>query len=411
MPVTRENRNVNDAIDEIVEDFNQEIIGIVQNVEVINSKSDLPTAVGGVITLLPNKTYLVTSAIDLTGDRLVTSGVCNLLGYSSEVSSITSTGLGNGVPMITSEYTIVIENITLKDVDTCISIDGNSRTVALDWENVNFENVPNIGTIDTCENFIFDTGALLGAQGLKFTGTIGTVGINNSLLRGLGSAGNIIELDASCIITRRFRVIYSSFVATSSTVAIDVDNSATIPTESYILDTVNFSGGGTYLTGITHTSNLSLFANCTNITNTAVNGQLYMQSNATSTTISVQNTFYKIAGTTTASSDNSKFSHTNNRLTCDAVIRRKYLIQCTLSFTSGNANICEFGFYDSQLNAIRTPSRTKSTANAAGRAENIHFACVLSMGLNDYLEIHGTNTSGTTAITVDQMNFVITEIK
>jgi hypothetical protein len=411
MPVTRENRNVNDAIDEIVEDFNQEIIGIVQNVEVINSKSDLPTAVGGVITLLPNKTYLVTSAIDLTGDRLVTSGVCNLLGYSSEVSSITSTGLGNGVPMITSEYTIVIENITLKDVDTCISIDGNSRTVALDWENVNFENVPNIGTIDTCENFIFDTGALLGAQGLKFTGTIGTVGINNSLLIGLGSAGNIIELDASCIITRRFRVIYSSFVATSSTVAIDVDNSATIPTESYILDTVNFSGGGTYLTGITHTSNLSLFANCTNITNTAVNGQLYMQSNATSTTISVQNTFYKIAGTTTASSDNSKFSHTNNRLTCDAVIRRKYLIQCTLSFTSGNANICEFGFYDSQLNAIRTPSRTKSTANAAGRAENIHFACVLSMGLNDYLEIHGTNTSGTTAITVDQMNFVITEIK
>jgi hypothetical protein len=382
-----------------------------QNVIAVNSKNDFPTAIAGVITLQPNTTYIVTTTVDLTGDRLVTSGVCNLFGYSSEVSFLTSTGLGVGVPLISSDYTLVLENITFKDVNTCVSINGTSRVVALDWENVNFENIPTVGTINTCENFIFDTGAFLGAQGLTLTGTIGTVAINNSLLRGLGSAGNIIELDASCTVTRRFRIIYSSFIATSSTIAISVSLSAIIPTESYILDTVNFSGGGTYLNGVDHTSNLSLFTNCTNIINTAVNGQLYMQNNATATTVAAPNTFYKVAGTTTASADNSKFSHSNNRLTCDAVISRKYYIQATLSFTSGASNVCEFGFYDSTLASVRVPSRTLSTANAAGRAENVTFMCVAEMSSGDFMEVHCANTSGANNITVSSLNFIIIEIK
>jgi len=377
----------------------------------INSKSDFPTSVAGVITLEENKTYIVTTSVDLLGDKLVAGGVVNLFGLSSETSSLTSTGLGVGVPLLTSVYTIVLESITFKDVDTCIDIDGNTNLVALDWENVNFSNIPNVGTLNSCDNFIFETGAFLSSQGLVFTGTIGTIGISNSLFVGIGSAGNIIELDASCVITRRFRIVYSSIVAFGSSVAVDVDVSATIPTEAFILDTVNFSGGGTYLGGLDETSNDSLFVNCVGIQNTAVNGQLYMQGNATATTIGSTSTFVKVAGTTTASADNSKISHSNNRLTIDAVISRKYLIQCHLSFISGNNNVCEFGFYDSQLGTIRTPSRTKSTANGSGRAENVSFACVISGEVGDYLEIWCANNSATTSITVTEMNFLITEIK
>jgi len=47
----------------------------------------------------------------------------------------------------------------------------------------------------------------------------------------------------------------------------------------------------------------------------------------------------------------------------------------------------------------------------AGKAENISFACVVTMGLNDYIEVHCSNTSATNDITVDQLNFIITEIK
>jgi hypothetical protein len=320
------------------------------NIDKINEiEYNLPASVGGVVTLVAGKTYLLSEPIDLLGDRIVTAGVCNLFGTSSETASITSTGLGVGVPLITSDFTIVLESITIKNVDTAIAIDGNVNLVALDWRNVNFENVPNVGVINTCDNFIFDTGAFLGSQGLRFTGTVGTIGINNSLFRGLGSAGNIIELDASCTITRRFRIIYSSVVAFGSTVGVDVNTSATIPIEAYILDTVNFSGGSSYLSGVDNTNNKALFVNCVGITNTAVNGQLFMQNNATATTISNTSDFFKIEGTTTASPDNAKFTHSDNRLTCDAVIQRKYLIQCTLSFAAGATNVCEFGFYDSQL--------------------------------------------------------------
>ena len=382
------------------------------NIVFINNKSDFPTPISGVITLEDNVTYFILSLIDLTGDRLVGGENTTIIGGSSENCILTSTGLTNGVALLSTEWTTPIRNISISDVDTAIAINGNTNPpLALDWDGVNFVNVPNIGTINTCDNFIFTTGSFLNSQGLKFNGTIGTIGIFNSLLRGDGTSGNIIEIMSTATITRRFRTTYSSIIVSGSTGGINVDALATIPTEGFILDTVSFSGGSTYLVGLNETSNDSLFSNCTGIINTAVNGQAYMLDNATSTTIPNTTTFVKVAGTTIASADNSKYNHSTNRLTCAATVNRKYLIQCTLSFSSLSGNVCEFGFYDSKLAEVRTPSRTKSTANASGRAENIHFACVVQHSIGDYLEIWCRNTSSTTAITVSDMNFLITEIK
>jgi hypothetical protein len=377
----------------------------------ISQKSDLPTASGGVITLEANKTYVFTNDVDLTGDRIVCGGVCNIFGLSSETSFITSTSLGVDVPLITSEYTLVLENITIKDVHNALDIDGNSRTVALDWENVNFSNVTKAGIIDNVDNFIYETGAFLNSQGLKLTGTIGTVAFANSLFVGRSLVGSIIELDASCVITRRFRIIYSSFVVDALGTGINVNVAATIPTESYILDTVNFGGAGNYLSGVDETSNKALFTACKGIINSAVNGQLYMQGNATATTISNTTDFVKVAGITTASPDNSKYTATDNRLTNNAIIERKYLVQATLTFTAGNNNVCEFGFYDSKIAGIRTPSRTKSTANASGRAENVTLACVVQHSDGDYIEVHARNTSASTNIVAEDLNLIIIEIK
>lgn len=374
----------------------------------VSEKADLPTASGGVITLADNVTYFFTSTVDLTGDRLVCGQDTTILGGSSENCRIKSTGL-TGTALITSVYSLPIRNITI-EADVALNLDGDGVTTALDWFGVNFTDCNTVGTIKDYSNFIMADSAFLNSGGLTFDGTIGTIGFDQCLFN-CNTANTVFILPATLTITRRFRIIYSSFVVLSGETGINVNASATIPTESYILDTVNFAGGGTYLAGLDHTSNDSLFIRCVGIINTAVNGQLYMQNNATATTVSLQNTFYKVAGTTTASADNSKFTHTDNRLTCDATISRKYLIQCTLSFNSSNGNICEFGFYDSQLAGIRTPSKTKSTANAAGRAENVHFACVVNMDSGDYLEIHCSNTSGANNITVTDMNFVITEIK
>ena len=381
----------------------------------VDGKEDLPAAVSGVITLAENITYYITNHLDLTGDRLVCSDNTTILGASSENCSITSTGIGTSFPtnyLIESLYTLPIRHITIKDVPlgVGINISGTGvQPIALDWTGVNFSGCSINMTCGEIDNFIFSKGAILGGGTMIFDSSVGTIGIDNSIFVGGGGAESLIELTASCTVTRRFRIIYSSIVAFGSTEGIDVNASATIPTEGFILDTVNFSGGSTYLPGLDNTSNKALFIRCVGIVNTSVNGQMYMQDNATATTISDTTNFFKVAGVTTASADNEKYTETDNRLTNGASIERKYLIQCSLSFESGNNNICEFGFYDSKLSAVRTPSRTKSTSNSSGRAESITFCCVVQHSDGDYIEIHAKNTTGANDITVTDMNVVITE--
>jgi hypothetical protein len=381
-----------------------------KDIQFINSIDDFPAAITSVITLLANVTYFICSEIDLVGSRLVGAANTTIIGGSSENCRLKSTGLSAATALISSAWSLPMRNITIEH-GTALNLDATANAnQALDWFGVNFTDCAIVGTIKNYSNFVMNDSAFLNSQGLTFDGSFGTIAFGNTLFDNRTS-GTVIILPATATITRRFRIIYSSFVCLSGETGINVNASATIPDERYILDTVNFSGGGTYLTGVTDTSNEALFVACLGITNTNVNGQLYMQGNATVTTVSSANVFYKVLGTTTASADNQKYLHSNNRLTNDAIIPRKFLIQCNLSFTSGNNNVCQFGFYDSVLAAVRTPSKTKSTANGSGRAENISFNCVVTHKQGDYLEIHAANTTGTNNITVTDMNFVITEIK
>jgi hypothetical protein len=389
--------------------FNTVAGGSVTDIKYINNKYNLPTAVNGVITLLANVTYIFTTTVDLFGDRLVCGANTTILGFSSENCKIISTGLNSSTALITSNYSMPTRYITITH-GTALDLDGDGVNTALDWAGVNFTDCDTVGTIKDYTNFILTDSAFLNSGNLTFDGTIGTIGIFSSLFNCAATSTGLI-LPSTLTVSRRFRIESSSFVAESGETGINVSASATIADEKYILDNVNFSGGGTYLSGIDHTSNKALFKENVGIINTAVNGQLYMHGNATATTISAANTFYKVNGTTTASADNSKISHSNNRLTIDAKIDRKYNITCTLSFNSNNGNVCQFGFFDSKLGTIREPSKISATANASGRAESVPLQCVVQCSFGDYFEIHCLNTSGANNITVTDLNFIITEIK
>ena len=393
-------------------DLDREISGIedVKNFTFVSGIYNLPNFYNSIIYLKDNSTYFICNSLDLEGKRLVGGQNTTIIGGSSENCRIKSTGLSAATALISSAWSLPIRNITIEH-GTAISLDATANAnQALDWFGVNFTDCAIIGTVKNYSNFVMNDSAFLNSQGLTFDGSFGTIAFGNTLFDNRTS-GTMITLPATATITRRFRIIYSSFVCLSGETGINVNASATIPEEKYILDTVNFSGGGTYLTGVTDTSNKALFVACVGITNTNVNGQLYMQNNATVTTVASANVFYKVLGTTTASADNQKYLHSNNRLTNDAIIPRKFLIQCNLSFTSGSNNVCQFGFYDSVLATVRTPSKTKSTANGSGRAESVTFNCVVTHKQGNYLEIHAANTTGSNNITVTDMNFVITEIK
>lgn len=371
----------------------------------VNSKDDLPTPVSNVITLADNVTYYFTTTVDLLGDRLVGGQNTVILGASSENSRITSTGLGTGVALFTTEWTTPIRHVTFQDVDTALAIDGSvNPPLALDWTGVNFLNVPNIGVIDTSDNWIYSKGAILNSQNLQFDGTHGTIGVDNSIFVGTGSAGNILDVLSTATITRRFRLIYSSVVAFGSTVGINVDASATIPTEGYILDTINFSAGGTYLSGVGYTDNKTRFINCKGVENTAEIGNLYMLNNATATVISGSGVPAKVLGTTTPNAINQKFSHTNNRLTYTGGLIRDFQVSVTTSLTSGNNNV--IGVYVAKNGTIITESEMYGTTSSAGRAESITCQTILEMQENDYIEIWVENNTSSQNITVEYMNVI-----
>ena len=371
------------------------------------SKLDLPTPVSGVITLANNYTYFITKTIDLTGDRIVAGVNSVIIGGSSENCILKSTGLSSSTALITSVYSLPIRNITITH-GTALNLDGDGTTTALDWFGVNFTDCATVGTIKDYTNFVMSDSAFLNSGNLTFDGTIGTIGMSNCLFD-CATTSTALILPSTLTVTRRFRVIYSSFIALSGETAISVDASATISSERYILDTVNFSGGGTYTSGVTYTDNKALFVNCVGITNTSTKGFMYMLNNTTDTSIGVSNVnvWVKATGTTT-SGTNSKFTHTTNRLTYNGAFTNSFLVTLNATARSGGTNqnisigVAKNGTIISESEGIvRT---TTSNVEHGGSTQ-----AVVEMVANDYVELYVRNTSSTD-IRVTDFNFNVVKI-
>jgi hypothetical protein len=405
------------GIDELTRDMTKVIDAInaagsgatTGDVVFVAAKTDLPDAVGGVITLGEDITYYFTAHVDLEGDRLVGSANTTILGASSENCSITSTGLNIVQPLFTTDYTTPIRHITFKDVGVGIEVNPSglgAQPIALDWTGVNFSGCGISLICGEIDNFIFSKGAILSSGAFTFTDSVGTIGIDNSLFVGTGDDYPLIDLQSTCVVTRRFRVIYSSFIAFGSTKAINVDVSATVPVDSYILDTCNFSGGGTYLQGIGQffRDNEPRWINNKGVLNTSAIGNYYMSNNATVTTITTSGVPVKVLGTTTANAINQKLSHSNNRLTYKGELIKNFQISAVASFTSGNNRL--IGLYVAKNGTIINDSEMYATTSGSGRAESITIQTITELTNGDYIEIFIENDSNTDDITVEFLNVI-----
>ena len=387
---------------------------VPQEFSFISTKADFPEPVDGVITLEDNYTYFVTDTVDLQGSRLVAGQNTTILGGSSENCRIKSTGIGTDVALLSSNYSIPIRSIAF-EAPWVLNLDATGiPNQAIDWFGVNFVNSAKVGIISSYNNFIMLDGAFLSSQDLTFDGTTGTIGFNQCLFSGdFGIGGNrpIINVAPTANITRRFRSTVNSFVVPPTFTGISIQTTS-IPNESFILDTCNFSGPGVYITGDAAdvTGNKSLFTNNRGISNTFVTGQIYMQDNTTATSIGSSDTWVKVAGITTDTGELSKFTASDDRLTCEAAIEREYNIQCTLSFRCEALNDVKFGIYDSRLGDIRDASTIKHTASAGELHHVTLVDLVTQFQSGNYIEIHCKNLDNSTDITVEYMNLLMYQI-
>ena len=373
------------------------------NVSFVAVPGDLGTPAEGVYTLEDNRTYIITNVVDLTGDRIVCGKNTTIRGWSSENCRLKSTGLG-ATALITSVYTLPMLNVTI-EADLALDLDAVADQ-ALDWNGVNFTDCASVGRIAGYNNVIWVNCGVLNSANLTFDGTIGTVGFDGCIFVGIAGQSTII-LPATFVSTRRFRIIYSAVVSFGGATGIDASASATIPVESFIFDTVAFSGGATYVSGISQTDSRSLWVNNTGVINTSTTGVMTMQGNATATTVSASDVEYKAAGITVLdTSVSQKFSMpANNRLQYDGAINRQFRCTAMLTVTSGN-NV-QVGVYFGKNGTPITNSEMYATTDGNGRFENMAVQTVVELTQGDYMEVFVENATNTTDITLADLSAIV----
>jgi len=372
--------------------------------------ADLPAPVGGVITLADNTAYYFTTTVDLVGSRLVCGINTTILGSSSENCRIKSTGLV-GTALITSNYSLPMRGITI-EADVALNLDGDAVTTAIDWFGVNFTDCNTVGLIKDYSNVIMSDSAFLNSGNLTFDGTIGTVGLSQCLFN-CNAAGTVFILPSTLTISRRFRVIYSSFLVLAGETGINLNASASVPNDGYILTYCNFSGGGTYLAGVDHTSNEALFINNIGITNTSNVGHYYMQNNGTATTIGAgnQNVWFKAAGTTVVGIGNSPKWTTavTNRLTYAGSVTTDFVITVVGSISSATQNIT-LGVGIAENGTIQAEAAVSVRCPTAAVPFAFSVQDVIQVATGDYFEVFVRNETGTNNCTLSDVNVIIQKV-
>jgi hypothetical protein len=375
----------------------------------VNSLQDLPAPVGNTIVLGDNLTYFFTTTVDLNGNRLVCGQNTTILGASSENSRIKSTGL-TGQPLISSSYSIPMRGITI-EADIALELKASGSTQALDWFGVNFTNCPTVGVIKDYSNVIMTDCAFLESANCTFDGTINTVGFVTCLFNGR-SGQTIMSVSPTGSIARRFRPIYSSFIALAGETALNVPTGSIANAEGYILDTCNFSGGGTYLSGSNTGSLKSLFVNNIGITNTTNTGHYYMINNTTNTTIGIPNVnvYVKAAGTTTIGVGNSPkwVGNGSNRTDYSGSIAQDFKFSAVGTVqTSATNQVISVAM--AKNGVVQT--ETEVTVRTAVSNQPYPFAIqdLTPIAFGDYVEVFVANTNSTD-VRVGDLNVIIDKI-
>ena len=375
----------------------------------VSSLNDFPTPVNGVIHLPADTSWVINDAIDLNGNRINCLGRVSISGQSSETCSLYSS-LGNGVSLFTSSFTLPIFRITLGCSTNAqiFNLTGDG-TNGLDIVSSNFGSdmldCGSLGLVSNFSNAILNNCAFLtNADGITFSGSIGTIGIADSIFASIPTLANgnaYIYLPNTLTITRRFRVIYSSLVVITGRIGIDYTG-AVIPDESMILDTVNFSGGSSsYVNGLDHLSLTTLWNNNIGITNTFISAEAFVQQNITPTTFLSSGTDVLMVATSTTDPLNlSRFSQNGLfRLTYTGVRTQACIVNLSCS-VSGSANR-DLHISIAKNGVVIPTTEMKSRTTGAGNFSFVATSQIVVFDTTDYVEGWIRNDTDTSNMIVE----------
>jgi len=125
------------------------------------------------------------------------------------------------------------------------------------------------------------------------------------------------------------------------------------------------------------------------------------------TTISIADTWY-LLNADTVSVYSKGFTHSTNRLTKVGDSWGPIKLEGCISVSSGNNNEVDVAFYKN--GTIIPCSRQSVVTSSGGKSSAIPFHCMTDMFNEDYIEVWIKNVSGTTDITLENINVILTEL-
>lgn len=369
----------------------------------VQSLADLPTPSAGTITMSSSKTYVFTGAVDLMGNRILATQPVKLCGLGSTVSKLTSTGLSTSEYLISSVNDLEISGLTLESHRVVTRSSGAPATNYFYMDKCTVLNSPQMGVINNTGVISVTNCSLVNSDKLQFTGTSNSIVVEGCSMSSTVTGLGIIDAGAITV-NKRFRICYCNIENNAPSDALQI-GLANIPNEGLLIDTCRFTGAAVYPY---YTSNKALIVNCTGITNTSTGGFMSMVDNATPTVVSL-GVWTKLLGATTAGSLNSKFTHTDNKLTYTGAFTTQFIVDVRANvFCANNGQSVSVGV---AKNGVMVSTQEMSARYIDG-SNPVPASCLVPVQLstNDYIEVFVRNSTSASNTTGSDMQCLITKI-
>lgn len=383
----------------------------------VNSITDFPRPVNGVIFLKENSTWLIGGTIDCLEYTIYCDKNVTITGFGQETSKLITRSTSG--EFIVGYGTLTLHKITIVTTTsgvTNVFVDGSTQTDAfgysasLDWSYVNFQGAGLAVKITNVRSFLIENGGFFCKSGAEFSGDI-TSAIFTDCSFSLTTTGGMGVNVGTANILSRLRLATSRMLVGAGCVGLDSSAANFMIEESLQLEDISFSGAGTYLLGLDHKSLYTRFNNCKGIMNSLIFAELSYGGTGLATPVP-KATWTKAIILTTAHNETNKFEHDilGNKTTYKSDVDAfcKFTLSTTVS-TVGNNRELDLAFFKN--GSIINTSVQSHTLGRSNSPYNISINFSEYLSLNDYIEFYFRNNSAANAITVHRYTFRMEQYK
>lgn len=375
----------------------------------VQSVSDLPDPVSGVITLESSKTYSIRGGINISPNYININGA-SLFGSNPSQDAILS-NVGGGI-LRSVNNSVFIENLAV------IPLGVNTKAYDFsDGTGTKFCNlfagcsvvdigIPSLGVgqISGFKAITITSNYWKCKDGVKITGNVGKFCSFLNFITDI-SNGAAIEFLSGLMIDD-VDLSNNYFIYTGQT-GVKVNAGATIDLGR--MTTNMFRGVGANLSGFDSYSPGWSMSQNTGIPNSRAFSTIYMNDNTTATSLTNIGTYYKILGTTTALST-KRFVMTSNRLTYTG---KKNISSRIFSVIGGKAPVNDTNFSIAiAKNGTVIPFPNSSMGSMVNnQAFQISLESEVDLVTGDYVEIFiKRNTSSGSSLVISDLQFKVSDL-